>query len=293
VGPATLTVTASSPAGGSYGDAVPSVTPGYGGFVLGDDAGDLDTAPTCSTTYTPSSPLGDYPTSCSGGADGDYTFSYLAGSFHVGPATFAIASKPASAAYFCGGLQATLVGTDGADILVGTAGRDVIVGLGGNDTISGLGGDDVICGGPGNDLLIGGSGDDRLIGGLGVDTADYSAAAARVIVDLSAGTASGEGSDTLIYLENVVGSSFADVLTGNATVNVLRGGGGNDLLRGGGGNDRLWGGAGKDTLRGNGGNDLLRGGGGGDLLNGGAGRDTLDGGAGGNTCVLGEMTTNC
>jgi Ca2+-binding RTX toxin-like protein len=42
---------------------------------------------------------------------------------------------------------ATIVGTDGNDVLSGTAGRDVIAGLDGNDVITGLGGDDVICGG--------------------------------------------------------------------------------------------------------------------------------------------------
>ena len=45
VGKATLTVTASTPANGVYGDAVPAVTAGYSGFVLGEGPADLDTAP--------------------------------------------------------------------------------------------------------------------------------------------------------------------------------------------------------------------------------------------------------
>lgn len=53
---------------------------------------------------------------------------------------------------------ATIVGTDGDDVLRGTSGNDVIHGLGGNDTIEGLGGNDIICGGPGNDTILGGSG---------------------------------------------------------------------------------------------------------------------------------------
>jgi Ca2+-binding RTX toxin-like protein len=72
--------------------------------------------------------------------------------------------------YVCGGKVATIVGTEGDDVLTGTAGADVIVGLGGNDTISGLDGNDTICGGDGNDLISGGNGDDALFGGAGNDT---------------------------------------------------------------------------------------------------------------------------
>ncbi len=88
VGKATLTVTASSPADGVYGDAVPTITPSYSGFVLGQGPSDLTTQPTCSTTYTQvaTSVPGDYPTSCSGGVSSNYDFSYLAGTFHVGKA---------------------------------------------------------------------------------------------------------------------------------------------------------------------------------------------------------------
>src|SRR5207248_75354 len=92
VGPATLTVTASSPAAGSYGDAVPAVTAGYAGFVYTQGAGDLSTAPSCDTTYThaASSGPGEYATSCAGGVSTNYTFSYVSGNFHVGPATLTV-----------------------------------------------------------------------------------------------------------------------------------------------------------------------------------------------------------
>lgn len=69
----------------------------------------------------------------------------------------------------CLGREATIVGTDGADILVGTDGPDVIVGLGGNDRIFAGRGNDVVCGGPGRDRLRGQSGDDVLLGGAGRD----------------------------------------------------------------------------------------------------------------------------
>jgi len=138
----------------------------------------------------------------------------------------------------CNGLTATIVGTAGNDTLVGTAGNDVIAGLAGDDTIDGAGGDDVICGGLGNDGIT---------GGTGVDTVSYAESATAVTVDLGAGTASGEGTDTLAGIENVTGSALADKLTGNASANVLRGAAGADTLDGGPGDDRLDGGAAKDT----------------------------------------------
>jgi Ca2+-binding RTX toxin-like protein len=67
------------------------------------------------------------------------------------------------------GIVATIVGTDGSDVLSGTPARDVIAGLGGDDTVSGLAGDDVICGGAGDDTLKGGKGEDKLYGGDGND----------------------------------------------------------------------------------------------------------------------------
>ena len=70
----------------------------------------------------------------------------------------------------CNDLVATIVGTDGDDIIQGTWQADVIAGLGGNDTITGLSGDDVICGGVGDDTISGASGADTILGGPGNDT---------------------------------------------------------------------------------------------------------------------------
>ena len=78
----------------------------------------------------------------------------------------------------CAGKPATIIGTDGPDLLFGTARADVIVAKGGDDRIFALGGDDTICGnagadniqgGDGADLIIGGYGNDRLIGSNGND----------------------------------------------------------------------------------------------------------------------------
>ena len=55
----------------------------------------------------------------------------------------------------------------------------------------------------------------------------------------------GGGIDTLHDIENVMGTSFADSLTGNDSANELRGEGGNDWLWGNGGNDIVNGGSGE------------------------------------------------
>ena len=60
----------------------------------------------------------------------------------------------------CQGQVATIVGTNGNNIINGTSGNDVIHGLGGNDIIKGKGGNDVICGGDGADEAHGDGGDD-------------------------------------------------------------------------------------------------------------------------------------
>jgi Ca2+-binding RTX toxin-like protein len=73
-------------------------------------------------------------------------------------------STSAAAAPTCDGLVATIIGTQGDDLLNGTPNADVIVGLGGNDVIRGGLGDDVICGGSGDDNIAGQGDDDRLFG---------------------------------------------------------------------------------------------------------------------------------
>ena len=81
------------------------------------------------------------------------------------------------------------------------------------------------------------SGNNAFDGGLGTDTVSYSAATGPVTVNLSTGTATGDGTDTLTNIENVTGSSYADTITGDSGANVLYGGGGADLLYGGSGAD--------------------------------------------------------
>ena len=121
-----------------------------------------------------------------------------------------------------------------------------ISGGAGDDAVNGGDGNDTLNGDAGNDSLSGGNGDDGLNGGDGSDRANYAGATAAVTVNLGAGTATGEGADTLTGIEDATGSSFDDSLTGGTTANGLKGGAGSDALSGAEGNDSLSGGDGAD-----------------------------------------------
>ncbi len=144
----------------------------------------------------------------------------------------------------CGGMEPTITGTAGNDVLEGTPGDDVIHGGDGHDIIRGKAGNDVICGGPGNDLLIGGNGDDTLRGGSGKDV--------------------------------LRGAAGTDNLRGGGGGDVLHGGSGADQLQGKGGDDRLFGDAGNDDLDGGTGDDIIVGGANDDAISGGDGFDLCD-----------------
>ncbi len=84
---APLVITASSPSGIKVGDAVPTITASYSGFVNSENSSVLTTLPTCVTSYTTSSAAGTtQTTSCSGAAATNYSFTYVAGSITVGAA---------------------------------------------------------------------------------------------------------------------------------------------------------------------------------------------------------------
>ncbi|MBL8074233.1 MAG: hypothetical protein JNL29_07670, partial [Nitrospira sp.] len=176
--------------------------------------------------------------------------------------------------------------------LIGTNFNDTLTGNAANNVLSGLAGNDSVIGGGGNDQLTGGAGNDRLDGGTGTDTASYSTATTGVSVGLN-GTfpqdTGGAGIDTLLNIENLIGSKFDDSLFGNDANNELigqaghdklHGNDGNDILRGADGNDQLFGGTGSDYLTGGDGLDTLFGGSEDDQLDGGVGADVMDGGDG-------------
>jgi len=172
--------------------------------------------------------------------------------------------------------------SEGTDVLIGI---ENVIGTGFNDAIFANSVANLLLGGTGNDRIYGGGGDDTMIGGGGVDDLNYFFATGGVTVNLGlAGTAQtvggGQGTDTFIEFENVLGSSaFDDDLTGNSAANLLEGYGGNDTLRGAGGNDTVQGGAGNDLLGGGNGNDVVRGDQGNDAIYGGGGNDTMIGGS--------------
>ncbi len=139
------------------------------------------------------------------------------------------------------------------------------------NTIIGNGAANTLNGGFGNDTLDGGAGSvaDTIDGGTGIDTVSYASLASTLLtgVTLNLGgvkdsngylSASGlGGADKVKGVENILGSSYADVFTGDSAANTLNGGAGNDSLSGGVGNDTLIGGLGNDTLSGGIGNDVF------------------------------------
>jgi hypothetical protein len=75
----TLRITASN-ASVSYGASAPTITGIYDGFVGSESSAELDSLPTCTSTYTNTTSSGSLVTSsCSGAADGNYAFTYITG----------------------------------------------------------------------------------------------------------------------------------------------------------------------------------------------------------------------
>lgn len=121
-------------------------------------------------------------------------------------------------------------GTNGHEYLAGTSGDDTINGLDGHDNLEGFGGDDLLDGGAG-----------------AFDYAVYTNATSGVTVDLSlAGpqnVGGGQGVDTLVGIEGVIGSAHGDTLLGDGGENNFTPDAGDDLVNGGAGLDRVqyWG----------------------------------------------------
>jgi Ca2+-binding RTX toxin-like protein len=135
--------------------------------------------------------------------------------------------------------------------LSGSQFGDVLGGDNNANTLWGKEGSDLLQGEGGDDILVGGDGVDTLAGGAGTDTADYSASAIAVIVQLALGLGAGGDAEGDSYgsIEAVIGSAFNDSLSGRDYVtDTLNGGDGDDLLTGRYGADVLNGGDGRDTL---------------------------------------------
>lgn len=209
----------------------------------------------------------------------------------------------------------SVFGGAGANRVEGGPGDDYLAGEGGADILLGGPGDDRLLGGPGDDWLEGGPGRDLLDGGAGFDTASWADATGPMIIDLAAQAAwTGQFLETLVSIEGMVGSAFADQIFGSAGDDWIDGGpAGADWMQGGPGRDTLsyasslrgviidlplgisWdgqsqdrftgferfeGSAFADSMFGTPGPDTLTGGPGDDYLAGEGGDDILDGGEG-------------
>jgi Ca2+-binding RTX toxin-like protein len=185
-----------------------------------------------------------------------------------------------------------VVGSAFGDVMIGNSADNRFIGQGGDDVLRGGDGADILEAGAGNDHLYGGVGGDVLDGGAGYDFARYDDASSGVNVTLRLSVFPSQGGgaagDELYGIEGLVGSSFADTLTGYDGSNIFYGQNGDDVLRGDWGADLLDGGAGNDLLDGGGDDDTLDGGAGDDALDGGAGADLLTGGAGNDHLYGGE-----
>ncbi|WP_083392658.1 Hint domain-containing protein [Rhodobacter xanthinilyticus] len=159
----------------------------------------------------------------------------------------------------------------GNDTVIAGAGNDDVYGEDGDDSLSGGAGADYLSGGAGDDTLSGGAGNDTFNGGTGLDIIDYSNSTAGVNVNLGTSVLSGgEASGDVIEsgVDGVLGSGYADTLTGfdhqgtsaaDTYTNVFYGNGGDDIISGAGGDDSLYGGADDDSISGGTGNDYIEG----------------------------------
>ncbi|WP_202703524.1 MBG domain-containing protein, partial [Flavobacterium sp. UGB4466] len=98
VNKAQLTVTASNKSR-AYGAVNPDLTVSYSGFVNGDTAGSLTTAPSVATSAVASSPAGSYDITVSGGSSDKYDFTYAKGTLTIGKAPLTITANNKSKAY--------------------------------------------------------------------------------------------------------------------------------------------------------------------------------------------------
>lgn len=159
-----------------------------------------------------------------------------------------------------------VAGGTGGEIIFGSQLNDSIVGGGGNDTLLGRGGDDTFAY---VGIYAGEFGGDKIDGGEGEDTINYDGLSFGVSVDLNLSRAEKVGDsqifDEIFSIENVRGTSQADIVIGSSGNNIIEAGLGQDLVSGGDGDDVFI----ATTKSDNGYFD-------GDAYNGGDGIDTVD-----------------
>lgn len=134
-----------------------------------------------------------------------------------------------------GGVQVNLATTVAQ--ATGASGSDTLRNV---ENLTGSARNDTLTGNGSSNTLEGGAGDDVLDGAGGTDSVSYRSAGGAVIVSLALvgkQATGGAGSDTLSNFENLLGSAYADTLTGDGSNNLLDGGAAADRMTGGVGND--------------------------------------------------------
>ncbi|MCA6516509.1 MAG: choice-of-anchor L domain-containing protein [Chitinophagaceae bacterium] len=151
-----------------------------------------------------------------------------------------------------------LIGTNNING-TGNAGDNKITGNSGNNILAGANGNDIYCFNASTPL---GSDTIQETTTGGIDTLDFTGTNTAVRVNLGITTVQTAVTNNLKLtfsanntIENIIGDSGNDRLTGNSLNNTLTGGGGNDQLTGQDGNDSLIGGSGDDLLTGGNGSD--------------------------------------
>jgi len=134
-----------------------------------------------------------------------------------------------------------LFGGAGDDVIYGMGGRETLEGGEGNDILAGAGNSlgDMFLGGAGDDLIMAGAGTNVIDGGEGNDTL-WASTFNGVKIDLGITGDQEIAKDfhvTLSGIENLIGSTVSDTLTGDAQNNVIEGGSGINVLDGGDGFD--------------------------------------------------------
>lgn len=145
--------------------------------------------------------------------------------------------------------------------VTGGNGTDTIHGTSHNDILNGQGGTDIYRGGLGDDKLYGLAGDD-IRGDGGYDTAYWGSQASSIVVTVddvaNDGPVSNPVGNVRTDIEKVIGTNFADTITGQAAApTYIVGSGGSNILTGGSANDSIDGGPGNDTINPGGGLDTV------------------------------------
>lgn len=175
------------------------------------------------------------------------------------PGTFSIYSKVDSnrsdpntannkSAVFSEPVVCSINGTSENDKLTGTSDFDSICGRGGDDRITAIGTADKVFGGSGDDLFVGQPKSQQFLGGAGEDTISYADAPRALRLSLTDRGAIGWGYDTILGVENVIGTRYDDYIEGSGAANKIVGRGGDDQLYGRGNSDLLAGGRGSDDF---------------------------------------------